>query len=174
MHRTLCSAGPRGRPASDPISQMNKLRHMGFTTGQKSTRLDMRQEARGCILHYNSFPHAYNPGLTHLSYRMLHQRQGPSCRNPEEYLDRPAPASEGAGPIYQGLSGGQTRGGVSLGLLDTPVPPSAALPSTPHTQPAPSRARTLEAGKRWARLGQKWYRPNRSRRYYRGSRHHFI
>ena len=133
MHRTLCSAGPRGRPASDPISQMNKLRHTGFTTGQKSTRLDMRQEARGCILHYNSFPHAYNPGLTHLSYRMLHQRQGPSCRNPEEYLDRPAPASEGAGPIYQGLSGGQTRGGVSLGLLDTPVPPSAALPSTPHT-----------------------------------------
>lgn len=79
MHCTLYSAGPQGRPASDPLSQMDKLRHTGFTTSQKSTRLDMRREARGCTLHYNSSPHTCNPGSTHLSYWMLHQRQGPAA-----------------------------------------------------------------------------------------------
>ena len=79
MHCTLYSAGPQRRPPSDPISQMNKLRHTGFTTSQKSTRLDMRREARGCTVHYNSSPHTCNPGLTHLSYWMPHQRQGPAA-----------------------------------------------------------------------------------------------
>lgn len=103
----------------------------------------MRWEARGCILHYNSFPHTCNLGLTHPSYWMLHQRQGPSYRNPGEYLDRMAPASKVLGQFTRDSPGDRHAAGSASGRW-----PSSASFSCPFQPPHPGSCTNLENDRR--------------------------